>query len=174
MEFQNSHPEGFSPWPTKTRVLQALVISYTQTSLHPSPHCMFSQSFNHGQTSCAELQCALSLESNITCIPASSSSGSHKAGSGHVRQVFPPPSLLILCSLTLHKWTNVFVCCFMRSHILIPSEHCHSLSLLVLYFEVLHSSPTASPGQHSCTRPGLYRAEKSSTLVKVRQEMSAL
>lgn len=68
--------------------------------------------------------------------------------------------LLIFCSLTLHKWTNVFVCCFMRSHILIPSEHCHSLSPLVLYFEVLHSSPTASPGQHSCTRPGFYRAQK--------------
>lgn len=28
--------------------------------------------------------------------------------------------LLILCSLTSHKWTNVFVCCFMRSHIRIP------------------------------------------------------
>lgn len=33
---------------------------------------------------------------------------------------------------------------FMRSHLLIP-EHCHSLSL-VLDFEVLHSSATASQG----------------------------
>lgn len=30
------------------------------------------------------------------------------------------PLLLILCGLTLHKWTNVFVCYFMRSHICIP------------------------------------------------------
>lgn len=54
--------------------------------------------------------------------------------------------LAILCSPTLHKWSNVFVCCFMRSHIRSPPEHCHSLSPLVLYFELLHSSATASLG----------------------------
>ncbi len=67
------------------------------------------------------------------------------------------------------------LCAVLWDHIFSsPLEHCHSLSPLVLYFEVLHSSPTASPGQHSCTRPGLYRAKQSNAPGKVRQEMPAL
>lgn len=83
MEFQNSYPENVRP--TKTQVL-----SYTSTSLHPfSPLYVLTVIYSSLWTN--EL-CRMPLGNNITCIPAFSSSGSHKAGRRHVRQVFPPPS----------------------------------------------------------------------------------
>lgn len=57
----------------------------------PLPTVCFNSHLSVDKRAVQSYSVALSQGNNITCIPASSSSGSHKAGRGHVRKVFPPP-----------------------------------------------------------------------------------